>query len=441
MTKEIKIFSCTNCGSQYQKWLGQCPNCGEWGTVVEEITMVDTKIKDVKYEIKKLGEIEKQEIRRISSGFEEFDRVLGQSIDAKTTGFLKGQVLLLSGEPGVGKSTILLQLVANMQKAGLNSLYITSEESESQIASRAERILDKEILSGIQVLSAFNIDSVIRFIENRKIDFLVLDSIQTVYSETSTSFPGSVSQVKQCAGKLITFAKQNGVTLVIVGHINKEGMIAGPKILEHLVDTVFQLEGDEKTGIRFLRSLKNRFGPTMEVGMFTIEDVGMKDLSDPSLYLVTERSRDLVGVCKSVIVEGVRPVLIEVQALTNQTSFSLPRRVSEGFSNSRLQRILAILSKYLKISFFEMDVFVKIAGGIRVMDPAIDLAIALALVSSAQNRKINPNLIAFGELDLTGHISRITRKKDRIKEAQRLGYREIFDDDKIDIKKMITSLI
>lgn len=376
---------------------------------------------------KKISEIVMEENKRFSSGYEEFDRILGNTGTYK--GFVIGQVVLLSGEPGVGKSTILLQLLGNQASAGLKSLYISAEESESQVAQRAERILVNgsglEEDENLKLVAAHNIEGMISLFQSEKPQFVVIDSIQTVYSEDSQSLPGSVSQVKVCANKLVNYAKANGITMIIVGHINKEGNIAGPKILEHLVDSVFQLEGNEVTGVRMLRSIKNRFGPTMEMGMFKMDENGMQDLSDPFELFNISDDENSVGVCRSVIVEGQRPLVVEVQALTNSTPFSLPKRVSEGIHVSRVQRIAAIISKYSRNSFAEKDIYVKIAGGMKVVDPSLDLAVAMAILSSVKGKKLKKGTVAMGELNLTGGISFVSRLKNRMDEARRVGYKNI----------------
>jgi DNA repair protein RadA/Sms len=422
--KNSTIYVCTNCGEEFSKWFGQCPNCSTWGSLEEgthvEIHNLSNRTGSVKTH--KIGEVDMGEKERVSSGFVEFDRVLGKT---QKEGFTQGEVVLLSGDPGIGKSTLLLQVLFNIFNSGIKSIYISAEESLNQISLRAKRLFesskDYSNYKDIQLLSESNVENIIATIEKEKAKFIVLDSIQTVFSSDSKTIPGGIAQIKLSASKIIKYAKEQGIITVIVGHINKDGVVAGPKVLEHLVDAVFQLEGDERTGVRTLRSLKNRFGPTMEVGMFVMVDNGMKDLSDPSKLFENPYDEDLVGVCKSVVIEGIRPIIVEVQSLTSNTPFAMPKRVSEGFGNARLQRILAIISKYSKLDYSSVDVYSKISSGLRIEDPALDLAIAISLISSLKNIKISKNTVASGELGLTGNVMPVLRSNDRQAEAKRLG--------------------
>lgn len=430
MGKASSKFVCQNCGYESRKWLGQCSECNSWGSMLEESDMevVSGKV-DMQsvLEIKTMKSISSSTVQRFSSGIVEFDRVLGKS--GQSEGFVEGQVILLSGEPGIGKSTLLLQVLFNNVLHGMDTIYISAEESEGQISLRADRLisnnkkLDKEKLSNLRVASAFNVEGIIEAVRKEKPKCLIIDSIQTIFSVDSRSIPGSVSQVKICANKLVNYAKSENVILIIVGHITKDGVIAGPKLLEHLVDTVLQLEGDEKTGVRIIRSLKNRFGQTNEVGLFEMSSGGLMDLSNPTQFLVSEGS--MIGVCRSVAIEGSRPVIIEVQSLLNNTPFSLPKRVSEGIPVARMQRIAAILSRYSKLQFADKDIYIKISGNLKVDDPGIDLAIALSLYSSYKNKGLSPSCIAFGELNLTGRIGKVIRNDDRSRESKRHGFTSI----------------
>jgi DNA repair protein RadA/Sms len=425
MKSKSTIYLCSNCGEEFPKWFGQCPNCSAWGSLEEGVSIpVNPRSTKPQSSIQKIQDIELGQFERISSGLVEFDRVLGHT---KTDGFVDSEVILLSGDPGIGKSTVLLQVLYNIHKKGLKSLYVSAEESVGQVSMRAKRLFGDidDSYKELSLLSESNIENIISVLEKEKIQFVVLDSIQTVYSSDSKTIPGGIAQIKLSASRIINYAKENGIIIIIVGHINKDGVVAGPKVLEHLVDAVFQLEGDERTGIRTLRSLKNRFGPTMEVGMFIMSEKGLEDLSDPSKLFENSLDEDLVGVCKSVVIEGVRPIVVEVQSLTANTPFAMPKRVSEGFSNARLQRILAIISKYAKLDYSSMDVYCKVSSGLRIEDPALDLAIAVSLISSLKNIKISKNLVASGELGLTGNVMPVLRLKDRESESARLG-RETF---------------
>ncbi|MBD3362409.1 DNA repair protein RadA [Candidatus Dojkabacteria bacterium] len=431
MSKPKNVFVCTNCGGEFSRWLGRCPDCNEWGTLSEE-EKVETSSSNRQYKKIKpldLSKVKKQELERISSKFGEFDRVLGGSTFDKTTGFTPGQVILLSGEPGVGKSTLLLQLLLKLGEENIKSLYVSAEESLAQVAQRAYRIKSGQEFKledyDVKVLNGYEVEGIISAVRKVGPKILVVDSIQTIFSNDSNSLPGSVSQVKLCSSKLVNFAKSEKIVLILVGHINKEGMIAGPKVLEHMVDSIFRIEGDEKTNIKILRSLKNRFGPTNEIGLFKMTSQGLKDLKDPSKMFKFEKDEKLVGVCKSIVVEGQRPLVVEVQALTNKTPYSLPKRVAEGIPLARLQRIGAIISKYTAINFMDKDIYIKIAGGLKVDDPAMDLAVALSMISSLKKKSLSFDLISLGELNLTGSISDVPRFAERAKEAKRLGYKTI----------------
>ncbi|MBN1916183.1 DNA repair protein RadA [Candidatus Dojkabacteria bacterium] len=427
MSKSSNIFVCSNCAYESPKWAGQCPNCNEWGTLIESIKQQNTSSKAIsqKVEIRNLSDIKSLETKRISTGFSEFDRVLGGVEGSQ--GFVTGEVILVSGEPGIGKSTLLLQIISNLSEKGKNVMYVSAEESAEQIFVRAKRLLGKKIeKTKIPMMNSSDIDSILDTLEKEKPKFVVIDSIQTVFTNEIRSLPGGTSQVKECASRITTFAKRNNVTVIIVGHVTKEGIVAGPKLLEHLVDCVINLEGETNSGYRILRTGKNRFGSTNEVGVFEMTDKGLADVENISKLFIGEHVNGAVGVCTSAIIEGNRILLVEVQALTNTTPFALPKRVSEGISNSKLQLLCAILSRHAGINIIDKDVYVNIAGGLKVKEPAIDMAICLAIASSAKNKSLKSDSIAFGEVSLTGDIRAVSRMGDREREAKRLGYKHLY---------------
>jgi len=428
MAKNSSIFVCTNCGGEFPKWAGQCATCSEWNTLEESAVAVSEQRASMgagnakPAKAKKLSEIDLRKAKRVSSGFLEFDRVLGGT-DSKF-GFVQGEVVLVSGDPGVGKSTLLLQTLRNLAEDGLKVLYVSAEESENQIALRAKRVFGKvKKDENFEIMSSFDVDSIIASLGKNSPDFVVIDSIQTISSQESRGIAGGIAQVKASAIKLVNYAKSNNVTLLIVGHINKEGNVAGPKTLEHLVDAVFQMEGDERSGFRLIRSLKNRFGTTNEVGILGLDDKGMTDITDAASYFVSKDNT--AGVCRSAILEGNRVIVVEIQALTNNTVFSQPKRVAQGISNAKLQVICAILQKHAKVKLYDKDVYINVAGGLRVNDPAVDLAVALAISSSVKSKKIPASTAVLGELSLTGNIGSVTRESSRVKELKRMGYSKV----------------
>ncbi len=435
--KNKALFVCSNCGAQFNKWFGKCPSCSNWNTInEEEEIIVENSIftKQSHTKILKLSDINLKSVTRISSGFKEVDRVLG-GVD-KNVGFVPSSVVLLSGEPGIGKSTLLLQVLDNISTSNLNTLYISAEESTSQIATRANRILNKNSLDNINILATGNLNEIFAHLRKFKPSFVILDSIQTVVDPNIKALAGGIAQVKSATVKLVEFAKQNKITIVIVGHINKDGNIAGPKVLEHLVDTVLHMEGDEKNDYRLLRSLKNRFGTTNEVGILGMDEKGLIDIKDASSFFVTSQSSE--GVSRSAIIEGNRVIVVEVQALTTRTSFVQPKRVAQGISNSKLQLICAILQKHTNINLYDKDVYINIAGGLKVSDPGIDLAIAYSILSSVKEKKISANVAVLGELSLTGRIGQTLRSNLKEKELKKLGYTKIITPSKI---KYISELL
>ena len=414
--------------------MGQCANCSQWNTLIEQTVKSDpgpslgrgtslrTRTKTV---IKSLSTVKTSKQERTSTGFSEFDRVLGGNEGKQ--GLVNGEVVLLSGEPGIGKSTLLLQLLFKLSQNEQSVVYVSAEESSEQIFIRAKRLFGKDVKEvNIPMINSADIDSILASLEEEKPDVVVVDSIQTVYTSDLKSLPGGAAQVKECASRITTFAKKNGITTIIVGHVTKEGIVAGPKLLEHLVDAVVSLEGEENSGYRILRSGKNRFGSTNEVGVFEMTDNGLADVKNISKLFIGEHGAKAVGVCTSAIVEGNRVLLVEVQALTNVTPFALPKRVAEGISNSKLQLLSAILSKHAGIDLSDKDIYVNIAGGFRVKEPAIELAVCLAIASSAKNKPLKQGSIAVGEVSLTGDLRKVARLKDRLKEAKRLKYENYY---------------
>ncbi|MBN1331783.1 DNA repair protein RadA [Candidatus Dojkabacteria bacterium] len=420
MAKNSSIFVCTNCGNEFPRWSGQCPSCDEWNTLEEsEIYKDEKKIAgNARVIAKKLKDVDISKFKRTGSGFRELDRVLGGI--RGNSGFVEGEVVLLSGDPGIGKSTLLLQVLAEISKKKIKTAYVSAEESSSQVALRAKRLLGSNFsVIDMEVVSGNEVESLIQKIRELKAKYVVVDSIQTVHSAEARGLAGGVSQVKASSLKLVNFARENDVTLLIVGHINKEGNVAGPKVLEHLVDAVLQIEGDEKSGYRLVRGLKNRFGTTNEVGILKMGESGLEDLGDAPLFFVSGEKSP--GVCRSAIIEGNRSIVIEVQALTNVTSFSQPKRVAQGISSSKLQVICAVLQKHARLKLYDKDVYVNIAGGLRVNDPGIDLAVAIAIASSLKDKALSANVAALGELSLTGIVGKTLREEQRRKELENLG--------------------
>lgn len=438
--KSRNIFVCTNCGNEFPRWSGQCSVCKEWNVLEEsELLAESEEISSKGRELvsRKLSEINVSQLKRFGSGFSEVDRVLGgEGVDS---GFVDAEVVLLSGEPGVGKSTLLLQIVSNLSRSGKKCAYVSAEESASQIALRAERLFgQKNIEHDFDVVSGGEVEGIIDSLRLNGAEFVVVDSIQTVYSTDARGIAGGVSQVKASSMKLVNYAKDNNVTLVIVGHINKEGSIAGPKVLEHLVDAVLQIEGEQKAGFRIVRTLKNRFGGTNEVGILSMGRLGLEDIADASLYFVSEESAP--GVCRSAIVDGNRVIIIQVQALVNTTSFSQPKRVAQGIPISKLQVVCAVLQKHSSLNLSDKDVYVNIAGGLKVNDPGVDLAIALAIASSLKVKSLSVKFAAIGELSLTGSIGRSFQHEKRKKELEAQGYKLVDATRVGDIAKIISSI-
>lgn len=423
-TKTKTVFFCQSCGAQSPKWIGKCPSCNNWNTYVEEIIKPDTTPNQWKQDTDKrsrssrpvaLDEITLGESARIHLPDEELNRVLGG-------GIVPGSLILLGGEPGIGKSTLLLQVAVRMQ--GKKILYVSGEESEQQVRMRAERI-GKEG-SDCYILTETSTQEIFRHLEKLEPELVVVDSVQTLYSPVYESAPGTVSQIRGCTGELLRFAKETATPVVLIGHITKDGSIAGPKILEHMVDTVLQFEGDRHHVYRILRALKNRFGSTSELGIYEMQGSGLNEVENPSGILVSQRDDSLSGTAIACTMEGMRPLMIETQALVSSAVYGTPQRSTTGYDLRRLHMLLAVLEKRCGFKLAAKDVFLNIAGGIRVEDPAIDLAIICAILSSAEDISVPASVCFSGEIGLTGEIRPVNRIESRIREAARLGFGKIF---------------
>lgn len=422
--KTKTVFVCSQCGFQSPKWSGRCPECGEWNTMTEEIVQPELPSKRGGLAASqksapsipvKLGSLTAESEERISSGIDELDRVLGG-------GIVKGSLILLSGDPGIGKSTLLLQICSFIDK-DKKVLYITGEESVRQIKMRAERLgVSSE---NLYLLAETDINVVTSTIADQKPDIAIVDSIQTMYNDAISSSPGSVSQVRECTHELMTVTKAGDTALFVVGHVNKEGAVAGPKVLEHMVDTVLYFEGERNLPFRILRAVKNRYGSTNEIGVFEMADDGLREVENPSLALLAGRPLNVSGTCVACIMEGSRPVLAEVQALVSTTGFGNPRRMSTGFDYNRLALLLAVLEKRAGYYFSNLDAYVNVVGGLRLDEPAADLAVAVSLISSLKDKPLDPDTVAFGELGLAGELRAASRAEARINEVTRLGFKRI----------------
>ncbi len=420
MAKGKSLFFCKECGAESTKWMGQCPACRAWDTLVEE-PVAGRSIKKVSVGVRgagrtqpeKLSEIEIHTDTRILTGIDEFDRVLGG-------GIVSASLVLVGGDPGIGKSTLLLQVCKLLVEKQVSVLYISGEESARQIKLRADRL--GEFGGELLLLAETNLDNVEAVISERKPDVVVVDSIQTMYREDIAASPGSVSQVRETTGSLLRIAKGLGVTVFIVGHVTKEGVVAGPRVLEHMVDTVLYFEGDNSSSYRVLRAVKNRFGSTNEVGVFEMLGTGLREVKNPSEYLLQGKPEDEPGSVIAATIEGTRPILLEVQALVCQTSFNMPRRTAAGTDYNRVNLLLAVLEKRLGLQLSFCDAYVNVAGGMKVNEPALDLAIVIALLSSYKNKALPSKALVFGEVGLTGEIRGVSMAEQRVSEAVQLGY-------------------
>lgn len=425
MAKSKTIFLCSNCGSDFPKWMGKCPVCGEWDTINEEILRRDNtathshpQLNIEKSQPLPLADVEFTYEARISTGGQELDRVLGG-------GLVQGSMVLLGGEPGIGKSTLVLQTAINMTHKRI--LYVSGEESLQQIKMRAERI--KGDNPQAYFLAETSLENIFEQIAQLKPELLIIDSIQTLSTEVADSSPGSVTQVRECATALLRLAKSLGMPVILIGHINKEGSLAGPKVLEHIVDTVLLFEGDSHHFYRILRSVKNRFGSIAEIGMYEMRSDGLREVTNPSELLLSQHQEGLSGVAIASAVEGIRPFLIETQALVSTAAYGTPQRSTTGFDLRRLNMLLAVLEKRAGFKIAQKDVFLNIAGGIRVNDPAIDLSVMAAILSSSLNLSIGNKVCLAGEVGLAGEIRPIARLEQRIMEAQKLGFEQIIVPD------------
>lgn len=417
--KEKSVFYCKECGYESAKWMGQCPACRQWNTMSEERITVSSKGSVAKAERKeavlsKMSEISTAKEERVATGMKELDRVLGG-------GIVPGSLTLVGGDPGIGKSTILLQTCRFLGNAGHSVLYISGEESLKQIKLRAERI--GEFTDDVQLLCETNLDIIGEVIKKVKPEIVIIDSIQTMYSEDVGSAPGSVSQVREATSVLMQIAKGLEISVFIVGHVTKEGTVAGPRVLEHMVDTVLYFEGDRHASYRILRGVKNRFGSTNEIGVFEMREQGLVEVENPSEFMLSGRPEGENGCIVTCSVEGTRPILIEIQALVCRTNFGIPRRQAIGTDLNRLNLLMAVLEKRLGMSMGDCDAYVNIAGGMRITEPAIDLGIVLALVSSFRNRAIEEDMMAFGEVGLSGEVRAVSQMQTRVSEAKKLGFK------------------
>jgi DNA repair protein RadA/Sms len=422
MAKDKSIFTCTDCGGTTPRWLGKCPACGAWNTLIES-TLDSSGSSKNRYTsqfqalaktsaLTKLGDIEATDIDRTATGLEELDRALGG-------GVVEGGVVLIGGDPGIGKSTLLLQALDALQRKGMNTLYVTGEESGAQVALRSRRLgLDN---SQVQVLAEIQLEKILATLQTERPNIAVIDSIQTVYSDQLTSAPGSVAQVRECAAHLTRAAKATGTAIVLVGHVTKEGALAGPRVLEHMVDTVLYFEGDTHSSFRLIRAIKNRFGAVNEIGVFAMTEKGLKGVSNPSAIFLSQHEEPVAGSCVMVTLEGTRPLLVEIQALVDSGGPS-PRRLSVGLERDRLAMLLAVLHRHAGVACMDQDVFVNAVGGVRISEPAADLAVMLAITSSLRGKPLPKGFIAFGEVGLAGEVRPAPRGQERLKEAAKLGF-------------------
>lgn len=432
MAKTRSAYFCQSCGYESAKWLGKCPSCNQWNTFVEEIiekanaAVPDWKTASTSMQRANkpapINEIEFREEHRLITPDKELNRVLGG-------GIVSGSMVLIGGEPGIGKSTLMLQVALNIP--GLKVLYISGEESEQQIKMRAERLMPESKKNGsgaaeTYILTETSTQNIFKQIEILQPDILVVDSIQTLHSAHIESTPGSVSQVRECTAELLRFAKESGTPVFLIGHITKDGMIAGPKILEHMVDTVLQFEGDRHHVYRILRAVKNRFGSASELGIYEMQGSGLREVSNPSEILLSQRDEPLSGITISAMMEGLRPMLIETQALVSPSAYGTPQRSATGFDTKRMNMLLAVLEKRCGFKLSAKDVFLNIAGGLRVEDPGIDLAVVVAIISSHEDMPVDSKICFAAEVGLSGEIRAVNRIEQRIAEAEKLGFERIF---------------
>lgn len=428
------VFFCKECGYESAKWLGKCPGCNSWNSFVEEKVNKKGASKSTSSHlstfsknnvVKKLNDIVVTKEIRIDTGYEELNRVFGG-------GIVEGSLNLIGGEPGIGKSTLIMQVCSNLADYG-KVLYVSGEESETQVKLRADRL--KVTSDNILFFNETNIDIIQDKIEDITPKFCIIDSIQTMYDEEISSTPGSVSQVKEVTARLMFLAKKQNITIIVIGHVTKDGVIAGPRILEHMVDTVIYIEGERFLSHRIVRGVKNRFGSTNEIGIFDMKDEGMVEVKNMSEIFLTKSDKNLPGTAVVATVEGTSTILMEVQALTTHSYYNMPRRVANGIDLNRLNMLIAVLEKRCSLNLSSQDIYVNVIGGMRVDEPAVDLSVAMAIVSSYKNIAIDPQTVFLGEIGLTGEIRNITNFEKRVKEISKLGYNKIYTN-----KKQIDSL-
>jgi len=416
MPKSRTVFICQNCGAESPKWLGRCPDCDQWNTYVETILQAPSPDKRpaAKAAAVAVSHLEARPLPRISTGISEFDRVLGG-------GLVPGAAVLLGGDPGIGKSTLLLQAADLLAGQGRQVWYVSGEESVEQIKLRADRLGVRS--ASLYLLAETSLETILDHLDAARPDVAIFDSIQTLASEQIPGLPGGVSQVRECAQAIIRWAKTTRTPVFIVGHVTKEGTIAGPRIIEHLVDVVLYLEGDRYQAYRVLRGVKNRFGSTNEIGVFEMGEQGLTEVANPSLFFLAERNPELPGCVVTATLEGTRPLLVEVQALTAYSTVGIPRRVAHGIDPNRLILLGAVLTRRAGLALSNQDIYVNVTGGLRVEEPAVDLAVVLAIVSSFKDRPLRPDLVVFGEVGLGGELRRVAQVERRLTEALRLGFR------------------
>jgi DNA repair protein RadA/Sms len=421
MAKARTNYVCSDCGATANRWTGQCADCKAWNTMAETVVdtpgvnrMSQTQFKSLAQTapVLSLADIEAIDVPRFGTGIEEFDRVLGG-------GLVSGGVVLIGGDPGIGKSTLLLQALANLASIR-KTLYVSGEESGAQIALRARRLaVDARDL---KLQAEIQLEKILGTIGEHKPEVVVIDSIQTVYSDALSSAPGSVAQVRECAAQLTRVAKQNGVTMILVGHVTKEGALAGPRVLEHIVDTVLYFEGDTQSSFRLVRAIKNRFGAVNELGVFAMTEKGLKGVSNPSALFLSQHDSQVPGSCVMVTQEGTRPLLVEIQALVDASHLPNARRLSVGLEQNRLAMLLAVLHRHAGVAAFDQDVFINAVGGVKITEPAADLAVLMAIQSSMKNKALPRGLVVFGEVGLAGEIRPAPRGQERLREAAKLGF-------------------
>ncbi len=423
--KAKSIYICEACDYHSAKWLGRCPSCGAWNTLSEQIITEDKKsakgVTPLPYSGKsapavRLKELETPQYMRLDTGYKEVDRVLGG-------GLVSGSVVLLSGEPGIGKSTLLMQICGKLAALGQKILYVSGEESPGQLKMRARRLGVED--GELYIQTETNIERIFEEIETLSPHIVVADSVQTIYSDTSASSPGSITQVKEAAARFISLAKNQGISVILVGHVNKEGSIAGPKVLEHMVDAVLHFEGERENTYRIIRAIKNRFGSTNEIGVFEMTAEGLIEVPNPSEALLAGRPKNVSGNCAVCVMEGTRPIIAEIQALVTNTVLASPRRTSNGFDYNRLNLLLAVLEKRIGLRFSSCDAYMNVIGGLRLDDPGADLPAALALISCIKDKPLPDDLIAAGEIGLSGECRAVGSAEQRVREAERLGFSRI----------------